>query len=120
MNSSVRKITINVFSLTMIVVMGIFIVNKGIYTHSHKLENGSVLTHAHPFNKSNDSSPHKSHHHSIFEFLFLENLNLIFFSAFVIISFYGIFRIKHPNFNRNKIVPFSFLSLLSGRAPPSI
>ncbi|MFW5820201.1 MAG: hypothetical protein ACOCWA_02855 [Bacteroidota bacterium] len=52
--------------------------SKAFYQHSHVLSDGSVITHAHPFNKSSDNSPFKKHQHTSFELYVLENVNLLF------------------------------------------
>lgn len=41
-----------------------FIIIQTVFVHSHLLSNGTIITHAHPYNKQKDSSPFKSHHHS--------------------------------------------------------
>jgi hypothetical protein len=105
-------------SFAIIAIMGLLIANKGLFTHSHKLENGTVVTHSHPYDKSNDTEPYKSHHHSNAQFLFYENLDLLFFSVFLIQAFFPLHRKKIKLFNREK----RCLRLLSyscpGRAPP--
>ena len=45
--------------------------------HTHKV-NGKIITHSHPYNKSNDSGPIKSHHHSKAHYLFLSTLTVLF------------------------------------------
>lgn len=118
MISFVRRFTIKGFSLAMILLLGICIANKGINTHSHKLENGTVVTHAHPYNKAKDSQPFKTHHHTSFEFLLLEGLNVLFLSTFLILISLIAFKIIRPYFDR-KILYFHLSAPLNfGRAPP--
>lgn len=54
------------------------IFNKSLNLHTHKFANGQIVIHAHPYDKTNDSKPYKSHHHSLFEIVLLESLNLLF------------------------------------------
>lgn len=66
-------------------IIGLLIVNKAIFIHSHKTENGTIITHCHPYNKSNDTKPFKSHGHTNSEFILFENLK--FFLPFLILQF---------------------------------
>ncbi len=102
----------------MIALIGLLITNKGIFTHSHKLENGSVVTHSHPYNKSNDTEPFKSHHHSTAEFLFFENLDLLFFSGFLIQAFLSVICKKISLSGEERLYFRLFPYSYPGRAPP--
>ncbi len=53
----------------LIVMMGGHLINKALFTHSHLLPDGSIVTHAHPFNKGAEAD-HK-HTHSLTDFLLL-------------------------------------------------
>jgi len=47
--------------------------------HSHMLPDGKVVTHSHPFHKSGENVPEKSHSHSaLYEFEFIGNLDISF------------------------------------------
>ena len=102
----------------MIGMIGFLIVNKAIFTHTHRLNDGTVIVHSHPFNKSDDSKPYKSHHHSKAEILFFQNLEILFlfvFMAFALLNLvkkakYSFYRIA--SYNLNPII------LHKGRAPP--
>ena len=118
MNSFVRNITTKILSFLMIGIMGLLIANKVLYTHTHKLENGSVYAHAHPYDKANDSKPYKSHHHTNAELLFLENLNILSFSLSLIITSLFVIKIKQTYDDREKRYIQLFLSSNFGRAPP--
>lgn len=85
-NSSIIKKSV---TYLMIGIMGLMIANKALFMHTHKMADGSIIVHAHPYNKSNDSKPFKSHQHTKAEFLFFANLDilvLISFVAFTLIS----------------------------------
>ncbi len=65
------------------------IANKSVYLHSHKLANGEIVTHAHPFNQQQDHDPLKSHKHSSLEYLLLSaidifNLTIIAFTVVIL------------------------------------
>lgn len=95
------------------------VVNKSVYTHSHKLANGIIVTHAHPFNKSDDSNPYKSHQHLQTDFIFFENLEILFLVLFTIVAAYEI-----AKESQSKIYSFpyscsSLIASVKGRAPPA-
>ncbi|MBN2164998.1 MAG: hypothetical protein JW717_01840 [Marinilabiliaceae bacterium] len=118
MNSFVKNLLIKITASLIIVVIGLMVANKGIYTHSHILKNGTVYTHAHPYNNTNDSSPYKSHQHKSSDLLFYQNIDLVFFSLFIIAFFLFVFKqIKKYYFKNNKYNYYFALSNL-GRAPP--
>ena len=64
--------------------MGLFIANNAFFIHAHKLNNGKVIEHAHPYNKTSDSKPYKSHHHSNTEYFFFQNFEILFLIVFII------------------------------------
>ncbi len=53
--------------------------NKAIYTHTH-YSNGKIITHAHPYKKSDKSSTPISHQHSDYQYFQLDNLNTFSFA----------------------------------------
>ncbi len=118
MKNTARNIAIKSITLLMIGVIGLLIVNKAVFLHVHKLNDGTIIEHAHPFSKSNDSNPIKSHHHSNADFLFFHNLEILFplfIIAFALIAFVD-----------RKVIFFKLKTLYllpcvnqhQGRAPP--
>jgi len=102
----------------MIGILGLLIANKGLFMHTHKLVNGSVVTHSHPYDKKQDSEPNKKHHHTKAEFLFFENINILFLTIFLIFSILSLVRKKTSFIDVEKIY-FTQLSFhYQGRAPP--
>ena len=77
-SNMVRRAT----AMFMAVIMLLLIINKALFIHTHILEDGTVIVHAHPYNKSEDSKPVKTHHHSNYALLFFHNINLLFFISF--------------------------------------
>lgn len=110
----IRKIV----ALLMLAGVCILLVNKIIFIHSHRTIDGIIITHYHPYNKSNDTEPFKSHHHSNTEFYIHENLKVllplvIIYYAFITLFIpfnYKIFITVYPSQGFNKL-PLS-------RAPP--
>ena len=102
----------------MIGMMAMLIANKAIFMHSHRLSNGTVITHAHPYNKTNDSEPYKSHQHTKAEFLFLQNLDIL--SLIVILTFTTLCHVKRAENSFFRIAEYTHYCTLhhKGRAPP--
>ncbi len=98
--------------------MGLMIINKAVFLHSHVLDDGTIVTHAHPSAGSEDSQPFKTHHHTKAAFFFYDNLDLLFLSA--VLSFFSFIHIQSaPVFHRPTSDYTSFhLSHLRERAPP--
>lgn len=73
--------------LALPLVMGLFF-NQAANWHLHRLDNGTVIEHAHPFERScNNNSPFQDHHHSGQEFIFLgmiSNALTLLLVAFVV------------------------------------
>lgn len=63
------KIAKKIFAFAFIGCIVLLTVNSTLYKHSHILEDGTLITHAHPYSKGTDNSPIKSHHHSQIELL---------------------------------------------------
>jgi hypothetical protein len=64
--------------LLLLLVFSFQVYSKVFYQHSHILPDGSLVTHAHPFNKGNDNSPVKNHTHTSYEYYIIDNANLLF------------------------------------------
>ena len=75
------RFKIQAITCLMIGIMSFIITNKAVYLHMHKMANGSVIVHAHPFNKSSDSGPFKTHQHTKAGFLFFQNAGLVLLTA---------------------------------------
>ncbi len=93
--------------------------NKAFFTHTH-YHNGQLITHAHPFKKSNKSSTPVSHQHSECQYIQLSNLDNFSQTEDVIVQ--EAFQIFESKIELPTIIvyynnhPSDFLS----RGPPSI
>ena len=81
-----NKIIKQVKTILGICIIGMLVINNIVFIHAHKLPNGYIIIHAHPFNKSKDAVPFKIHYHSNVEFLLLHNLQLLFFVGIFILG----------------------------------
>ncbi len=71
----IKNITIKFFAYLMIGILAMIIANNAMFTHAHKDADGIIFVHAHPYDKSTDKGPFKSHQHSKTELLIFENFN---------------------------------------------
>ncbi|MDP3913072.1 MAG: hypothetical protein Q8R96_04965 [Bacteroidota bacterium] len=100
--------------------MGLLIINKAVFLHSHVLANGTVISHAHPYQSTDDSKPFQSHHHTKAAFFLFDTIQLLFNSIpFGLIFFIPNFRTKVFFSSITQIAPEYFSSTRS-RAPPVI
>ncbi|MBN2350639.1 MAG: hypothetical protein JXJ22_17515 [Bacteroidales bacterium] len=118
MKITIRHILLKHTAFLLVSIMVIMVANQAVFTHSHVLSNGQVISHAHPYDKNNDTKPFKSHHHSKSEILFFENLKTLFPVVFLLLTVFVFFdnakHLKHPS---GKISPVR-ISIRNGRSPP--
>jgi len=102
----------------MIGLTGLLIANKSVFMHTHLLADGTIITHSHPYDKSSDSEPFKSHHHTKVEFVFLQNLDILFLTVFFAYSFLWFINRANYSFPLFIIYSLPFFDSNKGRAPP--
>ncbi len=113
------KIGRKFFAFLLIGLVLLLVANKTFYTHSHLLDDGTIVTHAHPYDKGADKAPFKSHQHSSIEFTC--------FSFFSFLPFIGGID-SLSTFIQSKITlatplgidnyHFTYQQSVTGRAPP--
>ena len=118
MKTSVRNITIRFITFLMIGIMGMFIANKAIFLHVHKQSDGTIIAHAHPYDKSTDSEPYKAHHHTNAEFLFFQNFEILFLVVFLTFALFTLVKKEKFSFFIITRHTLSCIILHKGRAPP--
>jgi Mn2+/Fe2+ NRAMP family transporter len=115
---SINNIKIKAITCLLLAMMGTFIANNIIFIHSHQINDGKIITHSHPYNKKDDSKPYKSHHHTTAEFLFLENLKLLFpIIILIIVLLNTLLKADYKFFTINKFARICVI-LPENRAPP--
>lgn len=94
------------------------LVNIACYSHTHRLADGSIVTHAHPYSKSTDNQPFKSHHHTKAEFIIINALSLLF--SLLIVASIFINSVNTKAESEFIIASYSLesLQIQRGRAPP--
>lgn len=105
-------------AIAMIGFIVLIIANKSMYLHTHKLANGTIVTHAHPYNKTDDSKPFKKHSHTNFEFYVLHNIDTFFYTTYLAFSILLVCKIleqKKYTYSLKKLDEYLYLK---GRSPP--
>ncbi len=116
----VTKITKRSFVWLLILSMGLLIANKAIFFHEHKMADGTIVAHAHPYDKSDEPEPFKTHHHSKAELFFLSHFDTLFVLA---ISAFAIVRISAKPYFQIFLPKYYFPVLIlnqKSRAPPLV
>jgi predicted membrane protein len=72
-------------TILLLCLIGFLIVNKAVYTHVHE-ENGVLVVHSHPFNKSADSDPIKEHSHTKAQLFITHQLEILFALVFLFVA----------------------------------
>lgn len=120
MESALKRAIKYSVACLLIAIMLLFIANNIVFLHSHKLANGKVLVHAHPYNKGQDSAPFKKHHHTDEQFFQLAHVQLLFIVAIVAVLA-GLYLKSTPKVT---VIASQIHSLFivrkKGRAPPSL
>lgn len=113
-----RKNITSLFAFLLVVVYTLQVYNYSFYLHTHKLSDGRVITHAHPYNKSEDAKPVKSHHHIDYQLITIENLEILFPVFFLVLVLLKISRKKElTDYIFSGLKPACIL-LHKGRSPP--
>jgi len=113
-----NSILIKTIIIGMIVIMGMIVINKGIFMHTHKIAENTYITHSHPYNKSKDSKPYKTHNHTKAEFFFIQNIQNLFPLFFLTIAFSPFTKKTYSYFDTKSACISTFIFIKKGRAPP--
>lgn len=118
MKTTAKSIAIRLITFLMIGMIVMLIANKAVFLHVHKLSDGTTIVHAHPYNKSTDTEPIKTHHHSNAEFFFFKNLELLFPVLFIAFALGLLVKTEHRSFEQEICYHSVYISQNKGRAPP--
>lgn len=58
--------------------MGLIVIQiagRSVFLHAHILSDGTIISHTHPFDKSSDQLPFKTHHHRQCDYIVIEQSN---------------------------------------------
>ncbi len=114
----------NIHKLVSYFLVGIIVLlnaNRAIYTHAHIQEDGTIIHHAHPYEKSSDSHPFQSHKHTNSQLLYYQNIEILFLTLSILFSVLLVYEyLTILIFQINKGFSFKPVNLYKGRAPPLI
>jgi hypothetical protein len=117
-----KRIKISVVFLLLVSFVWLF-ANQAMYTHSHLLNGGQVVTHAHPYTPDKNShSPFQSHKHQPSVAFFLDLISSLNVDSFVptsvflaFLSILALVPILHAKFSFQECHSFGI-----SRAPPQL
>lgn len=115
-----KNIPSKTIAIFLIVIVGIFSINEYLYIHKHISNNGGIIIHAHPYDKSKDTGQNKSHKHGTGDLVYLTSLQT-FLPAVVFIFIAHVTYLEHI-FTEKALIfkpQFVFLSTRE-RGPPFI
>lgn len=100
-------------------VMGLLILNKAVYLHTHTLNDGTIVVHAHPFQATSDSNSGNPHQHTKCGFYFLDQLSFLYSQLpdNVVLSAAVYHTISFPE--KRSFYFENYHACLKNRAPPS-
>lgn len=118
MRQHLNKHLIKAFVILQVTLVTMITLNNALFIHRHIMPNGDVVTHAHPYKKSGDTAPFKTHTHTTSEFFLLSGLNNLVIAVATVFAITLACRFvkQYRQSNPHIIIPFH--SALSGRAPP--
>ncbi len=118
MRSAKGHIGLRIISMFMLIMVLTTIFNEIVYIHAHKLADGTIVCHAHPYNTNDDSAPFKSHQHSRKEIVFLSSIHFTFINVSIwVVSIILIAKtIRFEDVKRATCMCSTIL--IKGRAPP--
>lgn len=116
-NKSIQKI-LRFIACVMLIIYAAQVYNNTFYIHTHFLSNGKFITHAHPYNKAEDTKPVNSHHHTLDQLVSLTNIGLLFPVLFLALTF--IIPFSHQAINELLVSHTRSACVIEhkGRAPP--
>jgi len=108
------------FTYLILGVVSLLILNKAVFLHTHKLTDGTVILHAHPFHSYSDSNSKNPHQHTKGGFTYFDELNLLYQQLPDKFTFY-----KDDSYTTLAPTNISFYfqnyhSCLKNRAPPEV
>lgn len=115
-----RKNILQLAASLLIVVFVLQVFNKTFYLHTHLSEQGIIVTHAHPYNKTADSEPVKSHRHTRDQMMVLSSFDFLFPVLFLFLILLRVRDEKGFSCNEIREMRPACIIVKKGRAPPLI
>lgn len=110
--------------LSFLLIFSIFtvLVNNSVFIHSHILNNGKIVTHAHPFESNNNSTNSNNHNHTNSEYFILDIIFNLFFTLLALFVFFCLLINKQikTKLYQLKILLSNYTKVHSIRPPPAL
>lgn len=113
-----KHIRLKSVALLLVTVIAMLTFNQSVNLHTHKLADGTIVSHAHPYNKTSDSCPVKNHHHTLTGLLILNHFKIIFLSIFIAIALLRTPKLVIRNTQEELHFEPHYIHYTFGRAPP--
>jgi hypothetical protein len=107
-------------AILLVAVMGFWISNRILFMHTHVLDDGTRIGHAHPYDKSSETSPFKTHRHTRDSLFFFQSAATLFFAALIVLTIPDNFNTRISWATLPVRYPSGRIILLKGRAPPAL
>lgn len=92
MKNSMKRRLHNIFLLFLLIALVAININTAMNGHFHLFDNGRVLFHAHPVDKSHSSSATQSTNHSSMDLLYLGCLTVLLSQVILVLIFFLVFQ----------------------------
>ncbi|MFW5872405.1 MAG: hypothetical protein ACOCVN_00310 [bacterium] len=119
MQKYTNHIIFRLFSVFILGVAFFIIANQALYIHTHETAEGEIIVHAHPFDKENDANPIKTHHHEKVDFLFFQNVQVLFFVLLICMPLAPNKQISKIHFTYLRQFNSQYFASQKGRGPPA-
>ncbi len=113
------NLIVRITAYGLILLLSLLQVNKSVFYHAHKLSDGRIIQHAHPFSRTNDSEPIKKHHHSQMEFLLFGQAGFLFFVGVAVFLLTVLLLQAGVISFQSDFTIFSVFTIRKGRSPPA-
>ncbi|MFP4023123.1 MAG: hypothetical protein ACLFVR_01255 [Thiohalospira sp.] len=122
MKTRISHIKVYIFSFLFLVIMGGIIFNATFFLHTHRIADGKIIVHAHPYNKNSEKNlPDTQHQHNKIELQVIQSLDFFILADEIDESFNpGNFLIAKYNIPKCYYKPSHLNNSINNRAPPSI
>ena len=114
-----RRHLLSFITWAILVMMGFWITNQILFMHTHVLDDGTRITHAHPYQKGGEENPFNTHQHSKTALLFFQDSAWVFIliSCAVLIVITDMPALEPASVSRR--LSQAIHELKSDRAPPA-
>ena len=118
MNITVKQITQKIIVLLMAGIIGLLIANTAVFLHVHQLDDGTIISHAHPYDKSDDTQPFKTHQHSKLDILIIHSLEILFLPLLLVLILVILEKKTAALFDVENSFYLYFFNTVKDRGPP--